>query len=155
MSVIIKYPESFIAKQFLLSSIRSLKPLQRFANGIRLKAVGMQKCHDRHRVGNIFLSQQVQRKFPQRFTSTLHSKPACSPHLGPVIGRRVKPVTNRSRVSAKQLQQTRIIRTKNEPFMGLFSKSHKLIAHRLEVGEIIQVLLIDIEHDGLFGMKLT
>ena len=76
MSVIIKDPESFVAKQFLLSSIRSLKPFQRFANGIRLKAVGMQKRHDRYRVGNIFLSPQLQRKFPQRFTSTLHSKPA-------------------------------------------------------------------------------
>ena len=38
--------------------------------------------------------------------------------------------------------------------MSLLSKSHKLIANRLEVGEIIQVLLINVEHDGLFRMKL-
>ena len=41
MSVIIKDPESFVAKQFLLSAVRPLKSPQRFANDVRLKAVGM------------------------------------------------------------------------------------------------------------------
>ena len=67
--------------------------------------------------------------------------------LDPVSRQRVVAVADGPRVTREQVRETRIVGAENQSLPGLLGKLLELPADGLEVGVVVEVLLIDVEND--------
>ena len=66
----------------------------------------------------------------------------------------MKPVGDRSRLTREEFSETRVVRAKHQRLAGLLREVRKLAADGFEVRVVVEVLGIDIEHDGVLRSEL-
>ena len=72
----------------------------------------------------------------------------------PIRRQRMKAIRNRSGMAREQLRESCIIRAEDQRLARLLGKVRELAADGVEVGVIVEVLGIDVEHDGVLRTEL-
>ena len=134
----------------------------------------MQQRNHGGAVGNIFLAQQLRGEFAETLTVVPEVETGRVPRrvrrLRPrhdfgagalrfgfdaISGERIEPVGNGAGPLGEEFSQTRVIRAENQQTARVPGESLELAADGFQIGVVIEVLGVHVQHDGVFGLELA
>ena len=155
MTVVVEDTEARVAKKFLLTPRRAGETRDGVGDRVRRVAEPMEQRDDGAGVGDILLADKPQREVAELLAGMPDFKTTRSRRDDQsIVRQRMETVGDRSGPAGEELRQTRIVGAEDQRVVRLLREVRELAADGVEVRVEVEMLGIDIQHDGVLRPEL-